>query len=94
MFELISLMTAAGASGFAYLRSRDFVTGRLRYVDAVQRPGAPVIAAVVTAAIAAPVVWALPIVGTGTALLVGAAVGAGTRAGARRLRRAPASPGF
>jgi hypothetical protein len=94
MLELIALMTAAGASGFAYLRSRDFVTGRLRYVDAVQRPGAPVIAAVVTAAIAAPVVWALPVIGTGTALLVGAAVGAGTRAGVRRLRRAPASAAF
>jgi hypothetical protein len=87
MFELIGIITAAGASGFAYLRSRDFVSGRLRYVDAVHRPAAPVIAAVVTTALAAPVTWALPIVGTGTALLVGCAVGVGTRAGARRLRR-------
>ena len=91
MFELIALATAAGASGFAYLRSRDFVTGRLRYVDAVQRPGAPVIAGVVTAVVAAPVVWALPVIGAGTALLVGAAVGAGTRAGVRRIRRATAA---
>jgi hypothetical protein len=90
MFELIALATAAGASGFAYLRSRDFVSGRLRYVDAVQRPSAPVIAGIITVAVATPVVWALPIVGGGTALLVGAAVGAGTRAGVNRIRRAPA----
>ena len=60
---------------------------RLRYVDAVQKPVAPVIAGVVGALLAAPVVWLLPFVGTGTALLFGASVAVGVAAGAKDIRR-------
>lgn len=35
MLELIGLLAAAGASGVGYLRTRDFVVRRLRYVDTV-----------------------------------------------------------
>jgi hypothetical protein len=87
MFELIGLVVAVGAAGAGYLRSRSFVAYRLRYVDAVQTPVAPLIAGAAAAVIAAPVVWVLPIIGSGTALLFGVAVGAGTRAGVRRIRR-------
>jgi hypothetical protein len=86
MFELISLAAAAGSAAFGYMRSRSFVARRLRYVDAVQSPAAPLVAGVAAAAIAMPVVWVLPLVGGGTALLFGAGVGAGTRAGVRRIR--------
>jgi hypothetical protein len=87
MFELIGLIVAVGAAGAGYLRSRSFVARRLRYVDAVQTPVAPLIAGAAAAVIAAPVVWVVPIIGTGTALLFGVGVGAGTRAGVRRIRR-------
>ncbi|HEU5209556.1 MAG TPA: hypothetical protein VFU06_09105 [Longimicrobiales bacterium] len=83
MFELIGLLAAGTAAGFGYIRSRAFVSHRLRYVDAAHRPSAPVIAGLAATAIATPVVWALPIVGAGTALVFGAAVGLGTRAGAK-----------
>jgi hypothetical protein len=87
MFELIGLVVAVGAAGAGYLRSRSFVAHRLRYVDAVQTPVAPLIAGAAAAVIAAPVVWVVPIIGSGTALLFGVAVGAGTRAGVRRTHR-------
>jgi hypothetical protein len=88
MFELLGVVVAAGATAVGYLRSRSFVARRLRYVDAVQSPVAPVVAGVAAAAVAAPVVWVLPIVGAGTALLFGVGVGVGTRAGVRLIRRA------
>jgi hypothetical protein len=87
MFELIGLVVAVGAAGVGYIRSRSFVAQRLRYVDAVQTPVAPIVAGAAAAIIAAPVVWVVPVIGTGTALLFGVAVGAGTRAGVRRIRR-------
>ncbi len=83
MFELIGLLAAGTAAGFGYVRSRAFVSQRLRFVDSAHRPSAPLIAGAAATAIAAPVVWLLPIVGAGTALAFGAAVGLGTRAGAK-----------
>jgi hypothetical protein len=84
MIELV-IVAAAGIAG--YVKSRDFVHHRLRYVDSVQKPAAPLVAAGVAAAVAMPVVAVLPIVAGGTALMFGAAVGFGTRAGARRIRQ-------
>jgi hypothetical protein len=88
MLELLTLIAAGSAAGVGYVRSRSFVARRLRYVDAVQSPAAPIVAAVAATVVAAPVVWVVPLVGAGTAILFGAAVGAGTRAGVRRIRRA------
>jgi hypothetical protein len=90
MFEFL---IAAGAAGVGYFRSRGFVAARLRYVDAMRSPMAPFVAAAAATAVAAPVVWVLPVVGAGTALAFGAAVGIGTRAGVRRIRRS-LSPGY
>jgi hypothetical protein len=87
MLELLGMIAAAGAAGAGYLRSRSFVARRLRYVDAIQSPAAPILAGAAAAVAAAPVVWILPVIGTGTALLFGAAVGVGTRAGIRQIRR-------
>lgn len=86
MLELIGLVAAAGAAGVGYVRSRAFVAHRLRYVEAAQSPAAPLVAAAAAVTVAAPIVWVLPVLGTGTALLFGVAVGAGTRAGARVIR--------
>jgi len=83
MFELIGLLAAGTAAGFGYVKSRAFVSDRLRFVDAARKPSAPLVAGVAATALAAPVVWLLPIVGAGTALAFGAAVGLGTRAGAK-----------
>jgi hypothetical protein len=97
MFELmaglVGMGAAATAGGIGYFRSKGFVTRRLRYVDAVQSPAAPIVAAAAATAVAAPIVWVLPIVGAGTALVFGAAVGIGTRSGVKQLRRF-LSPGF
>jgi hypothetical protein len=84
MFELL-VVGAAGVVG--YLKSRDFVHARLRYVDSAQRPSAPLIAGAAAAAVALPVVAIVPVIGAGTALIFGAAVGLGTRAGAGRIRQ-------
>jgi hypothetical protein len=84
MLELIGLVAAVGVG---YVRSRSFVARRLRFVDAVQSPAAPLVAGAAAVFVAAPVVWLLPIIGGGTALAFGIAVGAGTRAGARSIRR-------
>jgi hypothetical protein len=90
---LTGLAATVGAAGFGYMRSRSFVAHRLRYVEAVQSPVAPLIAGAAATAVAAPVVWVLPIVGAGTAIIFGIATAAGTRAGVKRIRRL-VSPGF
>ena len=83
MFELIGLLALGAAAAAGYIKSRHFVSHRLRYVDAARRSSAPVIAGVAATAVAAPLVAVLPIVGAGTALAFGASVALGTRAGAK-----------
>jgi hypothetical protein len=87
VFELIGLIATGAATAGGYFQSRSFVRHRLRYVDVVQRAGVPVMVGAAAAVAAAPVVALLPLVGTGTALLFGAGVGAGVAAGARDIRR-------
>lgn len=89
MFELLALAAAAAAGVFGHTRSRAFVRERLRYTDLVERPFLGVAAGVGATLVAAPVVWALPIVGVGTALAFGAGVGTGVARGARDARRLP-----
>jgi hypothetical protein len=83
---MFGFIIAAVLSGAGYIKSRAFVENRLRYVDAVQTPIAPVIVGTVAALAVAPIVWVLPVVGAGTAVLFGIGIGAGTRAGLRRIR--------
>jgi hypothetical protein len=87
VFELIGLIATGVFSVGGYLQSRRFVRKRLTYVEAVQKPGAAVVAGVGAALVAMPVVALLPLVGGGTALLFGAGVGTGVAAGAKDLRR-------
>jgi hypothetical protein len=88
MIQLV-LTLAAGLAG--YLLARGFVRQRLRFVDAVQSPVAPVVAGV----LAALAVWPLallPMVTLGTTLVFGLGTALGTASGARWLRRDDGRP--
>ena len=87
MFGLLAFAVTSAAVIIGFIQAKLFVQRKLRYVDAAQAPLAPVIAGIGAAIIASPVVALLPIVGGGTALMFGAAVGAGVAAGAREIRR-------
>ena len=87
MLGLIGLALTAAAVILGYINSRRIVRTRLRYVDAVQRWTAPLVAGLGAALIATPLAWFLPLVGSGTALLFGIAVGTGVAHGARDVKR-------
>ncbi len=87
MIELLILGAAVGGIGAGYVKVRRFVRKRLRFVEAVQGRAAPVAVGAVAALAAAPVVWLLPVVGGGTALVFGAGMGLAVRHGARDARK-------
>jgi hypothetical protein len=87
MFFLFGLFLSFVAALGAFVISRRFVETRLRYVDAVQRPYAAFLAGAAAALVAIPVVYIVPFVGIGTALLFGFGVFAGVASGAREIRR-------
>jgi sorbitol-specific phosphotransferase system component IIBC len=87
---VIELLVTAGVvvvSAFAFIQSRLYVRRRLQFVDAVHSPGAPFVAGALALALAAPIVWIVPFVGPGSALLFGTAVGFGVARGARDVRK-------
>ena len=86
MLELIALAAAGVSAAAGYMQSRRFVRRKLRFVDAAQNPKAPWVAGATAALVAAPVVFVLPVVGAGTAILFGASVGAGVARGAKDVR--------
>ena len=86
MLFILSVAASTILAILAYAQSKNFVMRRLRYVDAVQSALAPIVAGVVVAVIALPIVAFVPLVGVGTALGLGLAVGAGVAAGAREVR--------
>ncbi|HEU4454946.1 MAG TPA: hypothetical protein VFR81_17920 [Longimicrobium sp.] len=88
----IGLVATAGVTIFGFIQARGFTRRKLRFVEAAQSPLAPVLAGVVAAVVAAPVVALLPFVGTGTALLFGAGVGAGVLAGKQDIIRGRLNP--
>jgi hypothetical protein len=77
---MLGLATAAVALIGGFIVTRDFVRRRLRYVDAVQKPAAPLIAGAVAAVALLPVTL-LPIVTVGTAVAFGVGVAAGVASG-------------
>jgi hypothetical protein len=84
---MIGLAITLAVALIGYWQAKQFVQSKLRFVDAVHKATAPLLAGVAAAAVAMPVVWLLPVVGTGTALLFGASVALGVNAGARDIRR-------
>ena len=87
MLTILSFVIAVLAAVAGYATAKGFVRRRLRFVDAVNAPYVPFIVAIGAALLAMPVVGILPLIGKGTALLFGAAVGAGVSAGTRDNRR-------
>jgi len=87
LFNLIGLVVSIAAGMFAFGLAREYVRQRLRFVDAVRNPLAPWAVALGAVLIAAPIVWLLPIVGGGTALIFGAGSGLGTASGVKALKR-------
>jgi len=88
---MIELIVAAAAAVGGFVKMRDFVKRRLRYVEAVQKPTTPVLTGAAAAVIAAPVVALVPLIGPPVALALGLGVGAGTHMGARDIREGRAS---
>jgi len=88
--ELIAalMLAAAGAGmGISYVKVREFVRTRLRFVDSVQKPAAAWIAGIAGALVAAPVVALLPVLGPTTAVVYGIVVGAGVRSGQKQVKQ-------
>jgi hypothetical protein len=81
---MIGLLVGAAALGGGFVWTREFVRRRLRFVDAVRRPAAPVVAGIAAAAVALPFA-ALPIITIGTAVALGVGVAGGVASG----RQAP-----
>jgi hypothetical protein len=75
---------AAGLAG--YFLARSFVSRRLRFVDAVHSPVAPLVAGVTAALVTWPAVL-LPLVTLTTTIVFGIGTGLGTASGSRAIRR-------
>jgi len=84
---MLWLIVSAAAMLGGFIVSRTFVRRRLRFVDAVQKPSAPLIAGAAAAVVALPVAL-LPVVTIGTAVALGVGVAGGVASG----RSAPPPP--
>jgi len=87
MLEIISYAATGAIAVGGYVKTRNFVRDRLRFVDAMHRPAAPWVVGVAVALVALPVVAVVPFIGGGTALLLGVGVGVGVRRGSKEVRR-------
>jgi hypothetical protein len=85
---MVGLLIGLAALGGGFVATRDFVRRRLRFVDAVQRPAAPLVAGLAATAIALPVA-ALPLVTVWTAAAFGVGVAGGVASGRRPPRLPP-----
>jgi len=88
---LISFVIAGILAVVLHGTTRRFVRNRLRYVDSVQTGIAPWAAGGAAFLLGAVLVPFVPLIGIGTALTAGLAVGSGVAAGARDIRQG-ASP--
>ncbi|OLC76045.1 MAG: hypothetical protein AUH78_07630 [Gemmatimonadetes bacterium 13_1_40CM_4_69_8] len=78
----LGLLIGAAALGGGFVTTRNFVRRRLRFVDAVQKPAAPLLAGLAATALALPVAF-LPVVTVGTAVAFGVGVAGGVASGRR-----------
>jgi hypothetical protein len=85
--SVATVAIAGGSALFGYWQARQFTQNKLRYVDGVHKAIVPVLAGAAAVALATPIVWLLPLVGGGTALLFGGGVAMGVSAGARDIRK-------
>ncbi len=89
MLEIIGLVVTGALAIGGYVKTRGFVRRRLRFVDAVHRPAAPLVVGGLTALVSMPLVGPLPFVGWVTALGLGAGEGLGVKQGSRDSKRLP-----
>ena len=90
MFSLlIGLAISMAVAIVGYSRARAFVSEKLRYVDAVNHPLAPLMAGAGAFGVGAVAAAFLPLIGVGTALTFGLAVGLGVQAGRADFPRLP-----
>jgi len=87
VFQFIGFLITLAVTLVGYWQARQFTQSKLRFVDGVHRMSVPIMAGIGAAVVAAPIVWLLPLVGAGTAILFGAGVAAGVAAGARDIRK-------
>lgn len=83
---IVALAITLVVTTLGHRYAREVVSRRLRYVPAAQGPLAPFVAGAGAALVAMPVVALLPIVGAGTAIVFGLAVGLGAAQGARDVK--------
>jgi hypothetical protein len=81
---MLQLLIALGAGVIGFIIARNFVRRRLRFVDAVHSPFAPLAAGTAAALLAWPAAL-LPYVTFTTAVVFGIGTGLGTASGARAL---------
>jgi hypothetical protein len=79
------LTVAAGVVGYVF--ARNFVRNRLRFVDAIHSPWAPLTAGILAFVTTWPLAL-LPLLSVAPAVLFGIGIGLGTATGARMARRA------
>jgi len=80
---MIGLLIGVTALVAGFFAARRFVRRRLRFVDALHRPVAPLAAGVAATAVALPVA-ALPLATLGTAIAFGVGVAGGVASGRRQ----------
>jgi hypothetical protein len=83
---LLSFAIASAIAIVLHGSTRRFVRNRLRYVDAIQKAIAPWAAGGAAFFVGALLTPVLPLVGLGTAITAGLAVGSGVAAGVRDIR--------
>jgi hypothetical protein len=90
VIAILALTVTVGSGILAFGFARGFVRRRLRFVDAIRSPVAPVLAAVGAAILVMPLTM-LPLIGAVvsgvTAAVVGLGAGLGTRSGVKALQR-------
>lgn len=85
----INMMIVAAVAMAGFVIAKTFVRRRLRFVDAIYSPLAPLTVGVLMAALAWPFAI-LPIVTGTTAVIFGIGAGVGTASGVRALKRGTA----
>ena len=79
---IVTLLITRALAVFGYVNARHFVRVKLRYVDAVQKGTAPLLAGGVSTL----VLWVLPFIALPVAAVFGVSVALGVAAGAKDIR--------
>jgi len=90
VFMMFAIIASVAVGIIGFLLAKTFVRRRLRFVDAVYSPLAPLAIGLLAAAVAWPLAI-LPVVTGVTAAVFGIGAGMGTASGVRALRKGEAS---